>query len=60
MVNTDCQTTTEERSDILIKFCQKMRDSSYQTSTRRRIIISAVTKYYRLVKAELLGNERIH
>ena len=60
MTNTDRQHTVEQRAAILQKFCQKMRDSGYESSTRCKILISAITKYYRLVKEDLTGTSPLH
>ena len=52
--------TKEEKKEILGDFIQKMADSGYKHSTRKEIIKSAVTKFYRQVLEQETGGSNIY
>ena len=52
--------TKEEKKEILGDFIQKMTDSGYKHSTRKEIIKSGLTRYYRLVLSEVAGERKLY
>ena len=45
---------------MIRRFSQKMVDSSYVTETRKDILVSGITRYYRLVLQELAGKRNLY
>ena len=60
MLNMDPLHSKEERIEIILKFSQKMVDSMYVPETRREILTSGITRYYRLVLQELAGKRSLY
>ena len=60
MLNMDTEHTKEERLTVIRKFIQKMVDSSYTTETRREILASGITRYYRLVLQDMAGKRNLY
>ena len=60
MLNMDPVHTKEERLQIILKFSQKMVDSGYVSDTRKEILISGITRYYRLVLQDIAGKRNLY
>ena len=60
MRNTARRATTQARICILTKFILKMKRSEYPDSIIQTILEAGLTGYYRMVKAEAAGTDRIN
>jgi hypothetical protein len=59
MTNSDRRTTIKERAATLRKFTTKMADSGYGQSTRLEILKSGITRYYRMLQADICRTRRL-
>ena len=50
----------KDKEDVIKDFLQKMADSGYQHPTRKEVIRSAVTKFYRQVLEQETGGRQIY
>ena len=58
--NCSGQMTIDEKTTILEKFLQKLKQSGYKYSTRKNILLSGVTYYFRKLRIELQGGPRMN